>query len=111
MYLTDEHQPDRTTSETPFFCYTHLLMKINVGKTVANGPVPTLDALRTEGTDQQDAQLAPAYFDVSFCPLPCQRLEELACGVSQPTCLCCHHPEPRPLEPAATCMQFLVPAC
>ena len=65
MYLTDEHQADRTTSETPFFCYTHLLMKINVGKTVANGPVPNLDALRTEGTDQQDAQLAPAYFDVS----------------------------------------------
>ena len=71
MYLTDEHQPDRTTSETPFFCYTHLLMKINVGKTVPDGPKPTLDALRTEGTDQQDAQLAPAYFDVSCCLLPC----------------------------------------
>ena len=70
VYLTDEHQPDRTTSETPFFCYTHLLMKINVGATVANGPVPNLDALRTEGTDQQDAQLAPAYFDVSFL-MPC----------------------------------------
>ena len=66
MYLTDEHQPDRTTSETPFFCYTHLLMKINVGALAPNSPKPNLDAPRTDGTDQQDAQLPPAYFDVSL---------------------------------------------
>jgi hypothetical protein len=68
VYLTDEHQPDRTTSETPFFCYTHLLMKINVGP-VVSGPVPVLGAPRTAGTDQQDAQLPPAYFDVSLALL------------------------------------------
>ena len=70
VYLTDEHQPDRTTSETPFFCYTHLLMKINVGALAPNSPKPNLDAPRTDGTDQQDAQLAPAYFDVSLCSAP-----------------------------------------
>ena len=69
VYLTDEHQPDRTTSETPFFCYTHLLMKINVGA-IVDGPKPSLDAPRTDGTDQQDAQLPPAYFDVSFSVVP-----------------------------------------
>ena len=31
IYLINEHDPARTTTETPYFCYTHLLMKINVG--------------------------------------------------------------------------------
>jgi hypothetical protein len=72
VYLTDEHQADRTTSETPFFCYTHQLMKINVGDTASGAPAPTLGALRKAGTDQQDQQLEPSYFDVSILgPSPC----------------------------------------
>ena len=65
LYVTNEHQPDRTTSETPYFCYSHLLMKINVGKPDPNAQIPNLDAPRSAGTDQQDAQLAPDYYDVS----------------------------------------------
>ena len=62
----NEHQPDRTTSETPYFCYSHLLAKFNIGaKDPSNTQKPNLDALRTAGTDQQDAQLSPDYYDVS----------------------------------------------
>ena len=57
----------RTTSETPYFCYSHLLMKLSVGKTDPNAQIPNLDAPRSAGTDQQDAQLAPDYYDVRFC--------------------------------------------
>jgi hypothetical protein len=95
VYLTDEHQPDRTTSETPFFCYTHLLMKINVGA-IKDGPVPNLDAPRTDGTDQQDAQLAPAYFDVSRSHpgLPCCAMLGQARAFIQDhqraSAMCCH---------------------
>jgi hypothetical protein len=64
VYLINEHQPDRTTSETPYFCYSHLLMKLNVGAPDHGAQKPNLDALRKDGTDQQDAQLAPDYFDV-----------------------------------------------
>ena len=65
----NEHQPDRTTSETPYFCYSHLLAKFNIGaKDPSNTQKPNLDALRTAGTDQQDAQLSPDYYDVSPRP-------------------------------------------
>jgi hypothetical protein len=30
LYLYNQPDPDRTTSETPFFCYSHLIMKIKV---------------------------------------------------------------------------------
>ena len=61
--------PDRTTSETPYFCYSHLLAKFNIGpKDPTNTQKPDLDALRSAGTDQQDAQLSPDYYDVSPQP-------------------------------------------
>ena len=40
-------------------------MKISVGKPDPNAQIPNLDAPRSAGTDQQDAQLAPDYYDVS----------------------------------------------
>ena len=43
-------------------------MKISVGKPDANAQIPNLDAPRSAGTDQQDAQLAPDYYDVSTNP-------------------------------------------
>lgn len=67
MYLTNEHLPDRTTSETPYFCYSHLLMKLNVGALDPTAQKPTLDAPHTAVTDQQDAQFDPTYFEVSSC--------------------------------------------
>jgi hypothetical protein len=65
VYLVNEHQPDRTTSETPYFCYSHLLMKLNVGALDKGAQQPNLNATRMDGTDQQDQQLSPDYFDVS----------------------------------------------
>jgi hypothetical protein len=66
VYLMNEHQPDRTTSETPYFCYSHLLAKLNIGAIAdTNNQKPNLDAQRTDGTDQQDEQLPASYYDVS----------------------------------------------
>jgi hypothetical protein len=65
LYLTNEHQPDRTTSETPYFCYSHLLAKFNIGAPdPTNTQKPDLTANRSAGTDQQDEQLSPDYYDV-----------------------------------------------
>ena len=30
IYLYNVHDSGKTTSETPFFCYSHLIMKFNV---------------------------------------------------------------------------------
>ena len=64
IYLVNEHDAARTTSETPYFCYSHLLMKINVGATDPEAQVPVLAAARTLGTLQQDAFLPPDLFKV-----------------------------------------------
>ena len=39
---------DLTTSETPYFCHSHLVMKINVGAPDAAAAVPNLAAFNTE---------------------------------------------------------------
>ena len=39
LYLYNQPDPSRTTSETPFFCYSHLIMKINIS---GKGPAPTV---------------------------------------------------------------------
>jgi hypothetical protein len=76
----NEHQPDRTTSETPYFCYSHLLAKFNIGaKDPSNTQKPNLDALRSAGTDQQDAQLSPDYYDVSPDPMLPTVLSQFMC--------------------------------
>lgn len=64
IYLVNEHQPGKTTSETPYFCYSHLLMKINVGASDPGAQIPVLAAARTLGTLQQDAFLPPDLFKV-----------------------------------------------
>ena len=74
----NEHDASRTTSETPYYCYSHLLAKLNVGKTDPGAQIPNLDAPRSAGTDQQDAQLAPDYYDVSIC-LDCMHVLEPMC--------------------------------
>lgn len=42
LYLYNQPDKDRTTSETPFFCFSHLIMKIVVGDTNVTAHVPSL---------------------------------------------------------------------
>jgi hypothetical protein len=48
LYLINKSNATLTTSVTPFFCHSHLIMKINVGAAVANAPAPNLNAFNQE---------------------------------------------------------------
>lgn len=58
LYLWNEHDADRTTSETPYFCFSHLLMRINVGGR-EDAPEPNLSG----GELDQKAQLPEKLLD------------------------------------------------
>jgi hypothetical protein len=65
VYLTDEHQPDRTTSETPFFCYSHLVMKISFsGKGAPPAVPPKLSFGPDEGVLETNVALNSTYLQV-----------------------------------------------
>jgi hypothetical protein len=48
LYLINKPNATLTTSETPFFCHSHLVMKINVGAPDPTASAPRLDAFNPE---------------------------------------------------------------
>ena len=48
LYVINKPNPDVTTSDTPYFCHSHLVMKINVGAPDAAAGVPNLNAFNNE---------------------------------------------------------------
>jgi hypothetical protein len=48
LYLINKPDPARTTSETPYFCHSHLVMKINIGAPDAAATAPNLAAFNEE---------------------------------------------------------------
>lgn len=63
LYLYNQPDQDRLTSEVPYFCYSHLMMRFDVGPKPANpGPIPTLNVVAPL---EQAAVLPPALLEVS----------------------------------------------
>ena len=63
IYLYNVHDAGKTTSETPFFCYSHLIMKFNVS------PIGADVAIRVPKPSgpaelEQNAALPPALLQV-----------------------------------------------
>jgi hypothetical protein len=48
LYLINKPNKDITTSETPYFCHSHLVMKIVVGAPDAAAAAPNLAAFNEE---------------------------------------------------------------
>jgi hypothetical protein len=70
LYLYNQPDPARTTSTTPFFCYSHLVMKMNVG---AKGPAPAVQPKMVFGPDEgfleTNVALNSTYLQVAQPPL------------------------------------------
>ena len=67
IYLYNVHDSGKTTSETPFFCYSHLIMKFNVSPAAAGDMrVPEIGG---PAQLEQNAALPPALLKVSHSSL------------------------------------------
>ena len=70
LYLYNQPDPARTTSETPFFCYSHLVMKINIsGKGAAPAVPPKLVFGPEEGFLETNVALNSTYLQVAHLSL------------------------------------------
>jgi hypothetical protein len=83
MYLINKPNSAFTTSLTPFYCHSHLIMKIDVGDTDPNAGAPTLGATN----DERDTGPLPTdvlQVDGSLPP-------NTAIGAGRMlSCMCCH---------------------
>jgi hypothetical protein len=62
LHLINKPNATLTTGLTPYFCHTHLVMRIDVGAAVPNAPAPNLAAFNTE---RQKGPLPLDILDVS----------------------------------------------
>ena len=70
LYLYNQPDPARTTSETPFFCYSHLVMKINIsGKGAAPAVQPKMAFGPDEGFLGTNVALNSTYLQVAHVSL------------------------------------------
>ena len=70
LYLYNQPDPARTTSETPFFCYSHLVMKINIsGKGAPPAVQPKLSFGPDEGVLETNVALNSTYLQVRVLKL------------------------------------------
>jgi FtsP/CotA-like multicopper oxidase with cupredoxin domain len=61
LYLYNQPDSSRTTSETPFFCYSHLIMKIKVGESAADPVTPKLQFGPEDGVLETNVALSSSY--------------------------------------------------
>jgi hypothetical protein len=83
LFLYNSPDPARTTSETPFFCYSHLVMKINIsGKGAAPAVKPKMVFGPEEGFLETNVALNSTYLQVAHLPL----LLIICSGATLPKC-------------------------
>jgi hypothetical protein len=63
IYLLNVHDAGKTTSETPFFCYSHLIMKLAVSP-AGEGDATRIPNMSGNAQLEQNAGLPPALLQV-----------------------------------------------